>query len=245
MQSTHRTTTASPDRGSSSTRSIQTFNSGNSFVDIPYNEFVIFPDIAIRSIITQSKSIHQWLKSGILQAGVGLSESVPVELTKEMVPEVDFLLSRLLHELRDRFGLPFYTITCNWSHRHVKQEKCYQICAFFRGARWMPFYCLEGQTTCNNWHEPVGNWPWWAPECGSELTYGDLGGDLRQVFEFELGQKCISLVRLLVNASYLRIFLNAVGDAEAGDSLCYHLADRFLGLAAQGSNILHLLIHLP
>jgi hypothetical protein len=244
-QSTDPTTAWSLAYVSSSTEPIQTSNDGSNIADVPHDQFFIFPDVTVGSVITQSRNIYQWLKTDMSQAGTGLSESVPTELTKEMVPKVDLFLCRLLYELRNRFSLPFYTIVCGWSERHVRQEKCYQICAFFRGARWMPFYCLEGRTSCNDWHEPVRNWPWWARECGSELTYGDLGGDLRRIFGFELGQQCVSLVRLLVNISYLRIFLNALGNAVAGDSWCHHLADRLLGLAVQGSNILHMLIHFP
>ncbi|KAH6985134.1 hypothetical protein EDB80DRAFT_733249 [Ilyonectria destructans] len=236
-------TTCSCHFGSSSAQCAGPLNERSSNADNPRNRFIIFPDTAVRQVITQRMNILRWLRS-LNPANPGNKPwgVMPTTLTEETVQEADGVLSQLLLELRERFVLHYYTLVCDQTEQHARQEQYCQICVFFRCARWMPFYCLERRTSCNNWHEPVDRLPWWAPQCGSDLSVGDLYGDLRKVFLFHLGQRCSNLVRVLLHASYLRIFLNALGDAEGGDAWCHGLADDCLNLAVQGAGLLHSLL---
>ncbi|KAH6985244.1 hypothetical protein EDB80DRAFT_733690 [Ilyonectria destructans] len=241
MQSTNQTT-CSCHFGSSSAERVP-LNERSRNAAIPGNRFIIFPDTAVRQVITQRMTILRWLRSlNSANPGNKLWGAMPATLTEETVQEADRVLTQLLLELRERFVLHFYTLICDWTEQQARQEQYCQICVFFRGARWMPFYCLERGTSCNSWHKPVERLPWWAPQCGSDLSVGDLYGDLRRVFQFHLGQRYLSLVRVLLHASYLRIFLNTLGDAEGGDAWCYSLADDCLNLAVQGASLLRFLL---
>jgi hypothetical protein len=94
--------------GSSSAERVGPSNERSSNADLPRNRFIIFPDTAVRQVITQRMTVLPWLRSlNPANPGNKLWGAMPATLTEETVQEADRVLSQLLLELRERLCSTF------------------------------------------------------------------------------------------------------------------------------------------